>query len=340
MVAAQRVVVVGGSAGGLEALTTLVSRLPGDLPAAVLAVLHFPPDAGSRLAPILARSTDLAVSVPWDGEPLQAGRIYLPTPDQHLLAGRGRVELSRAPRENGHRPAVDALFRSAARAYGPAAVGVVLCGNLDDGSAGLLVLRRAGGIGVVMDPEGCDFADMPRNAIAVADPEHVVPVGAMGPLIAELVAEPPATGRTLSMLPSTAGDEESQVGTQGAAIAWGDDRPGRPSGFSCPECHGVLWEVDQPGLPGFACRIGHRMSAQSLFDLRGEEVEGALWAAVRSLEEQASLADRLSDRAGDLGHAITRDRYRRRGDDARLQAEVLRRAALRPDDTSRGEAEG
>jgi len=328
----QRVVVIGGSAGGLEALTRLVAQLPADLPAAVVAVLHFPATAVSRLAAILTRTAAMAVTVPWDGEPLAAGRIYVPPPDQHLLVGRGRLRVSRSPRENGHRPAIDPLFRSAARSHGGAVIGVVLGGTLDDGSAGLLAIRSAGGVGVVLDPDDCAFSDMPRNAITVAAPEHVVRLDRMGALLTELVAQP------LPVAPSVPGprrftvepDEEDELMADSKeASTWGDDRPGRPSGFSCPECHGVLWEVDQPGLPRFVCRIGHRISAESLLDQRGEEIEGALWAAVRALEEQASLAQRLCDRAADLGQGVSEERFRERAVDARHQADVLRTAALR-----------
>ena len=341
----QRLVVVGGSAGGLEALARLVAQLPDDLPAAVLAVLHFPSTGISRLGQILARNAHLPVSVPWDGQALEAGHIYVPPADHHLLAGRGRARLSRAPRENGHRPAIDPLFRSAARYYSGAAVGVVLCGNLDDGSAGLLAIRRAGGIGVVLDPEDCAFSDMPRNAITVAQPDHVVHLEDMGALLAELVAQPELPGRPVPVVPlldvkSLHPEEEDELMADTEETTWGDDRPGRPSGFSCPECHGVLWEVDQPGLPRFVCRIGHRISAETLLDQRGDEIEGALWAAVRALEEQASLAQRLCDRAGELGNSLTEERFRVRAVDARRQAEVLRAAALQGGEVDPAEAGG
>jgi two-component system, chemotaxis family, protein-glutamate methylesterase/glutaminase len=336
------VVVIGGSAGGLEALTGLVPRLPRDLPAAILAVLHFPATGVSRLAAILARSAGMAVTVPWDGEPLQEGHIYVPPGDHHMLVGRGRVRLNRAPRENGHRPAIDPLFRSAARFYGGDAVGVVLCGNLDDGSSGLLAIRRAGGVGVVLDPEDCAFADMPRNAIAVADPEHVVRLDEMGSLITELIARPVRAGRprVVTGRVEAQSAEEDELMADREETTWGDDRPGRPSGFSCPECHGVLWEVEQPGLPRFVCRIGHRISAETLLDERGEEIENALWAAVRALEEQSSLAQRLCDRAVEMGNSLSEDRFRERADNARRQAEVLRAAALRTADADPVEAGG
>lgn len=341
--APQRVVVVGGSAGGLEVLTHVVPQLPAGLPAAILVVLHFPPTGVSRLAPILARNTALAVTVPWDGEPLQQGHIYAPPPDSHLLVGRGRVRLSRAPRENGHRPAIDPLFRTAARYYRGAAIGVVLSGNLDDGSAGLLAIRRAGGIGVVLDPADCAFDDMARNAIDIAQPDHVVSLRDMAGLIRGLVEQPVLAGRPAPVAPRIAAEgavEEDELMADGDETTWGDDRPGKPSGFSCPECHGVLWEVEQPGMPRFTCRVGHRISAETLLEQRDEEIEGALWAAVRALEEQASLAERLCERADELDHALTTERFRQRAEDARHQAEVLRATALHTMDADPAEAGG
>jgi two-component system chemotaxis response regulator CheB len=334
---AQRLVVVGGSAGGLEALTRVVAQLPGDLPAAVLAVIHFPTTGISRLADILARRSALRVRLARQDEPIEAGHVYVPPPNRHLLAGRGVIRLSAAPRENGHRPAIDPLFRSAARHYGAAATGVILCGNLDDGSAGLVAIRRAGGVGVVVDPDSCAFADMPRNAIMVGEPDHVTALDAMGGLIDRLVRRPLAVPAGPGVVRAV--DEEERMADDEDTV-WGDDRPGRPSGYTCPECHGVLWEIDQPGMPRFACRIGHRLSAESLVESRDEEIEGALWAAVRSLEEQASLARRLCDRAAELGHGHTEERFRHRAEEAKRQAEVLRNVALRPLEPPASEAGG
>jgi two-component system, chemotaxis family, protein-glutamate methylesterase/glutaminase len=220
MAPARRVVVIGGSAGGLGALRRVVADLPPELPAAVLAVLHMPPTAGTRLAQILDRSGPLPTSTPMEGDELEEGHIYVPPTDCHLLVGRGQAHLGRGPRESGHRPALDTLFRSAARNYGPAATGVVLCGTLDDGSAGLLAIRRHGGAAVVVSPGDCDFRDMPANAVAAADPDHVVPLDALGRLLADVAQRPAPAPRWLSA-------------------------PGPPSGCSCPDRHGVLWEEDE-----------------------------------------------------------------------------------------------
>jgi two-component system chemotaxis response regulator CheB len=328
------VVVIGGSAGGLPALTRVVSRLPADLPAAVLAVLHQPATARSRLASILQRAGSLPASIPGDDDPLEESHIYVPAADRHLLVGRGRVRFGHGPRENGHRPALDPLFRSAARHYGAAAVGVVLCGNLDDGSAGLLSIRRHGGQAVVVAPQDCEFRDMPDNAVAAASPQHVVPIDSIAALLTELVHHPvdasPWMGRAAIEVQAGRSTEETDRMTHEEPELWGDDRPGRPSGYSCPDCHGVLWEVDDEPLPRFECRVGHRISAESLLEQRVDEVEGAIWAAVRALEEQASLTRRLWQRAEDRGDLLTAERFRNRAEAAREQAMLLREIALQP----------
>jgi two-component system chemotaxis response regulator CheB len=329
---ARRVIAIGGSAGGLGALTRILADLPADLPAAVLAVLHMPATSKSRLPVILQRRGRLPAVVPTVPEVLEEGTIYVALPDRHLMVGRGEVYLGHGPRENGHRPAIDTLFRTAARHYGPAAVGVVLCGTLDDGSAGLRAIRRRG-TAVVVDPADCDFHDMPESAIAAAEPQHVVSLSEMGPLLTELVQRPVPVPSWLGMAPAAPPDESA--GKEAAIMGrseelWGDDRPGRPSGYTCPDCHGVLWEIEEGPVPHFECRIGHRVSPETLLEQRVDEVEGAIWAAVRALEEQASLATRLWQRASDRGDMLTAERFQRRAEAARQQATVLRDVALRP----------
>jgi two-component system, chemotaxis family, protein-glutamate methylesterase/glutaminase len=169
-------------------LQTIASRLPQDFPAAIFVVSHVSPDARSRIPDILNRAGDLPAAHAADGEVIRAARIYVAPPDRHLLIRQGKVRVTRGPREGGHRPAIDPLFRSAAREYGSRVVGVILSGTLDDGAHGIRAIKEAGGIAVVQSD--AEFPDMPRNAIAMAKPDHVVPQDELGDLLVKLAHEP------------------------------------------------------------------------------------------------------------------------------------------------------
>ncbi len=274
------VIVVGASAGGIEALTALLSRLPEDLDAAVLVVVHMPAQGGPALRQILGRAARLPVGLAADNEPLRSGRVYVSVGDFHLLVGAGRVYVRQGPRENGYRPAIDPLFRSAAVYYGPRVIGVVLSGNLSDGTAGLLAIRRQGGLAVVQDPDDAVYDSMPNSAIEEAGADHVVPAEQMGELLARLVAEEievadPTADRVLT----------TEVRLMEAGDP-GEVHPGRPSPWPCPDCNGVLWEVEDGPVLRFRCRVGHAWSAESLLAQQADGVEGALWMALRALEDR------------------------------------------------------
>jgi len=273
------IVVVGASAGGVEALTSLVRALPGDLPASVFVVLHLPATGSSALPDILSRAGRLPASHAKDGEPIEQRRIYVAPPDYHLLLRAGHVRATRGPRENGHRPAVDPLFRSAAFEYANRVVGVVLSGALDDGTAGLLAVKSRGGVAIVQHPEDALYPGMPHNAIEHVEVDHVLPAADIGETLGRLAAEP-ATD------PAGAGSDDMQTkveleGFSMEAIEGG--HPGRPSGFSCPDCNGVLWEIRDGGLVRFRCRVGHAWSPESLLTQQSESLEAALWVALRTL---------------------------------------------------------
>ena len=184
--AGRDIIVVGASAGGVEALSRLVADLPEDLPAAVFIVLHISPHSGTALPCILDRRTKLPVGHPYNGERIELGRVYVAVPDHHLIVGPGVVRVANGPKENGHRPSVDTLFRSAAASYGPRVVGVVLSGTRDDGTAGLRVIRARGGVAIVQHPAEALFPGMPLSAVAGDHPDWVVPVGEIGSHLSEL----------------------------------------------------------------------------------------------------------------------------------------------------------
>jgi len=327
-VATRDVVVVGASAGGVEALKELVSGLPPDLPAAVLVVLHIPPSGGNALAAILDRAGPLEARQAEHGEPLVNGTVRVAPPDHHLLVVDGRLGLSLGPRENGHRPAVDVLFRSAARAVGARCIGVVLSGALDDGSAGLVAVRARGGVGVVQDPDEALQPGMPASAVASAAPEHVLPIGQIGGLLGRLVKEEvfdegasPASG-LMEVETAMAQFDMSQID--------GQEHPGHPAGFSCPDCSGALWRIEEGGMLRFRCRVGHAWSAESLLAQQSETLEGALWMALRSLEEKAALSRELGRRAEEDERGLSAARFTSLADESSRAAQLIREFLLSP----------
>jgi two-component system chemotaxis response regulator CheB len=320
------IIVVGASAGGVETLKHLIRELPADLPAAVFVVLHLPAHSPSALPAILRRRGHLPVDHARDGEPIYPGRVYVAPPDEHLLLGHDLVRLVHGPRENGHRPAVDALFRSAARAYGPRVIGVVLSGMLDDGTAGLLAIKQRGGTSVVQDPDEAIYDGMPRSAIENVPVDYVVPVAEMAGTLVQLAHEPVEEG---ALAVSDEMKQETEIAALDLAAVETDHHPGKVSVFTCPECHGTLWELTEGDLLRFRCRVGHAFSADSLLSEQSKALEEALWTAFRALEESASLADRVVHRLKKRGNAAGVQRFERQAQDARQRAALIRDVLLR-----------
>lgn len=185
-----RVVVIGASAGGVEALTRLVRELPSDFALPIVVVLHVPPTT-SMLPQILSRAGGLPTEHARDGAALTAGRIHIAPPDCHVLLTDGVVNVGRGPKENGHRPAIDPLFRTAAAQFGPGAIGIVLSGALDDGTAGLAQVKGRGGLTIVQDPEEALYPAMPTSARDAVDPDYVLPVAGIAELLKSIAGSPP-----------------------------------------------------------------------------------------------------------------------------------------------------
>ena len=312
---------VGGSAGALEPLKRIISTLPPDLAAAMCVATHISPTAPSSLATVLNRLGGPRVVTPQNGDPLLPGYVYVAVPDHHLDLSSGFIATTNAPKVNGMRPAVDVLFHSAADVYGPRTIGVVLSGGLDDGSAGLAAIREAGGIGIVQDPEDCVVAAMARNAIRRAAPEHVVSSGEIGPLIRSIVGEPISEARHHRVKGGAALTE--RVGA--------NDIDGEVTGLTCPDCHGSIWLRSGPSEVTFTCRVGHSYSPETFFEIQAGNVENALWAGVRSLEEQAALAIVMANRAGEMNDVEAHDRYLARSDLASSSSRILRKLLLERD---------
>ena len=331
------VVAVGASAGGVEALRSLVAGLPADYPGAALIVLHVPRDAPSALPAILSRSGPLPAATAVDGEELRYGRVYVAPNDHHLLVLEGRIRLTRGPAENGHRPAVDPLFRSVARAYGERAVGVVLSGSRDDGAVGLASIAARGGTTVVQDPDDALYPWMPRAAMTHVTPDHIVPAAKMGGLLA---------GITAMDLPDRPARDDDQLLDAEVAISelgptTAEQLDAAPAGFGCPSCGGSLFQLGERPVPRYRCRIGHAWSPESLLDEQAVALEGALWMALRALEEKSALSRRMADNSA-YGISASRARFGDMARDAEAAGATIRRLIDRlgaapvpePDDTA------
>jgi two-component system chemotaxis response regulator CheB len=302
------IIAIGGSAGSIEAVNTIVSGLPPGFPASIFIVLHVSPDSPSMLPALLSRRGPLPASSPADGEPIQPAHIYVARPDHHLTIEDGMVRVLRGPRENRHRPAIDPLFRTAAREYGPRAVGIVLSGLQDDGSAGLFAVRKRDGIAIVQDPREASFKDMPAHAIEYAKPDYILPSHQIASILVALAdgqQRELAMARKNSIPQKSNGRKPKHKKASSAAalgkpeaneyVAYPDQGEGAPSVFACPECHGVLWELKDQKMVRFRCRVGHSYGPESLTRELSIASEAALWAAVRALEEKSALQRRVAD---------------------------------------------
>ena len=312
---------IGASAGGVEALGALVAGLPRDLQAAVFVVLHIAPSGTSVLPAILQRRGTLPASHAQDEEEIKRGRIYVAPPDHHLLLQARRVRVVRGPHENGYRPAIDPLFRSAARNYGPRVTGVVLSGVLDDGTAGLAVIKQAGGRTLVQDPAEALYPMMPSSAIEFVSPDHVLEAAALAEAITELTNETVHATARNSDDPLL--DEAFLKIDRGSSER---PQPGDPSGFTCPACGGGLWEADEGGIARFRCRTGHGFSPETLLAEQSHVVEAGLWSALRALEERAAMSRRMAARFRSRGRRLTAERFERQGNAAVEQAVAVRNA--------------
>jgi two-component system chemotaxis response regulator CheB len=321
-------VVVGASAGGVEALTKLVRSLPRGYAGTLFVVLHIAPEGTSVLASILERAGPLQAKEADDGELPKPGHIYVAPPNHHLLVDdNGRIALSAGPKENGHRPAVDPLFRSAAAVYGPRTVGVILSGSRDDGVAGLHSIKEAGGFAVAQDPNEALAPSMPLSAI-----EHV-PVDAVRGIeeVAALLVELASTAPSAAAMGNGAGGsgdgaEAADARDPAAMRSTSPALPGNSSGLTCPECSGALWEVRNEDLIQYRCRVGHVYSLESMLAEQARSVEAALWAGVAALEERAQLMRRVADRAKTGRSKKSREKFGADADLAEQQAVLLRDA--------------
>ncbi len=291
------VIVVGASAGGVEALSRLVRGLPEDLPAPIAVVLHTTPTSPSLLPNILSREGALPASAAKDGEKLLPGHIYVSSPDHHLLVKADRtLRVVRGPQENRHRPAIDPLFRSAAQAFESRVIGVLLSGTLDDGTAGLYAIKESGGVTIVQDPEEAIAPGMPRNALKHVTIDYCLPTHEIASQLIRLTStsvalETPIAHNNPAMV------KEVNIAEFDMAAIHSEDKPGRPSVFTCPDCSGTLFEISDGDVLRYRCRVGHAYSSENALKAQGAALDRALWTALRMIEERIAFLRLMASKA-------------------------------------------
>jgi two-component system, chemotaxis family, protein-glutamate methylesterase/glutaminase len=319
------IIVIGGSAGATAPLKQILSRLPPDLPAAVLIVLHIPAQGIGILSTVASSAGPLPVRQAENGMKIEPGQVYLAAPDHHLLLSEDRVFLGRGPRENMVRPAIDALFRSAAINYGPRVIGVLLSGLLSDGSAGLNAIKRCGGISVVQDPSDAIADEMPRSALEATIIDLCVPGAGMGDVLSDLVREAP--GAALPIPPEIRLEVEIAAGERIGSdnlLSMAD-----PAALTCPACGGVLSEVRESRPMRFRCQVGHAFTGDVLAKEQEGRVDEALRVALRIIEERAELVQRMAADGRRSGRPAVAEMYQARAAEYRAYADMIRRVVLK-----------
>ncbi len=325
--AASNLVVVGASAGGVEALISFFSQLSANLQAAVLVVLHVPTTGTSILPSIINRKSSMPASHVVDGEEIKTGHIYIAPPNYHLIVEDEKLLLSHGPRVNGVRPSIDILFHSAAKSNGPNVIGVILSGTMMDGVMGLQDVKTAGGITIVQNPDEASFPGMPMNAIERVDVDYVLTIENMAEMIVRLVEERSAQRekKTMSMNIGKV-SEKLQLDRKHFEM---DDQTSPRTLLTCPECGGVLWELSEQGILRYQCQVGHIFSGESMIAEQDGAVEYALWAAVRVLEERAALSRRMASRSKERGSKRSAEIFNRTAGEAESKADTIRDLLLK-----------
>jgi two-component system chemotaxis response regulator CheB len=322
------IIVLGASAGGFTALQRLVAGLPPDLPASLFIVWHMAPDMTGLLPQMLNRANTLPAANALDGEPIERGRVYVAPPDHHLLLERGRVRVTRGPKEHRFRPAVDPLFRSAAVSYGRRVIGVVLTGALDDGAAGLWTIKQHGGTAIVQDPHDAEAPSMPQSALRAVAVDHVVALAALAPLLTRLSHETAPDTLEVAVEDDAKSPIEVRIAAAHNALDAGVLTLGTPTLLTCPDCHGTLLALREGSLMRFRCHTGHAFSAASLLAALSEGIEDQLWSAVRVIEESVLLLNHLGDHLADYNQSKQAAQYYQKANEARARGEQVRQAVL------------
>jgi len=294
----RNIIVIGASTGGFEALQSLVAGLSPSLPASIFVVWHMSPEVRGILPFVLNKCETLPAANAYDGERFQQGRIYVAPPDRHMIIEEAQLRISRGPKENRFRPAIDPLFRSAAFTYGKQVIGIILSGALDDGTAGLWMIKDFGGTAIVQHPRDAPVPSMPESALREVAIDYSIPVAEMPALLHQLCTTPVSdTQQHKLMSLQEKNNIEQEIRVAGGDQSAGEQirQFGEPTSYTCPECHGVLFALRDGKLTRYRCHTGHAFSSDSLLSAVTETVDDSLWNLIRGMEECILLLNSTGD---------------------------------------------
>ena len=329
-----RIIVIGASTGGLEAFKKIIKELPSDFSPPIFIVWHMSPDASSILPQVLNTVTTICSAHGYDNEEIKANRIYIASPDHHLLIQDGKMRVTRGPKENRFRPAIDPLFRSAAYAYGNRVVGVILSGALDDGTSGLSTVKYYGGVAIVQDPADAEVPSMPKNALREVSVDYCVPASQVGQLLVRLSKEPPPQNTNVIMGVQT----KKGLGVTAEDEVFKKDflRLGELTPFTCPQCHGALSMFQKGNIVRYKCHAGHVYSDDALMLTLTEKVEHGLYDALRGMDETIILLNHLGDHLAAANQPKSAAVYFKKAKELRERSQLVRKTAVEHEQLSRG----
>jgi two-component system, chemotaxis family, protein-glutamate methylesterase/glutaminase len=319
------IVVIGGSAGSIGPLKTILAELPADFAAAVIVVIHVPAHSTGVFVTVASAATGLPVKNASDGDAVLPGNIYLAPPDRHLLVIDGILRLGHGPRENLVRPAIDPLFRSVALQYGPRCIGIILSGMLNDGASGLATIKEAGGIALVQTPKDAEYTDMPLSALEATPVDLSASALEIAGAIKRFMAEKPHKARQLP--PSVRLEVDIAAGRRADTAK--TVQIADPVALTCPDCGGVLSEVRDSTPLRFRCQVGHAFTDKTLFTQQEDAVDEAMRVALRIIEERAVLVDRMAKDAINAHRSSMAEMHEQRAIEYRRHADLLRHVIIR-----------
>ncbi|MBA9079158.1 chemotaxis protein CheB [Rufibacter quisquiliarum] len=323
------IVVIGTSAGGMAVLTKLVSQLPADLPASIFIVQHLARESNVEiLVNRLQMNTQLVCEVAEHEKTFEPGHLYFCPQDHHLLLQRGRMLVTKGPRENLFRPAIDPLFRSAAAAYDSRVIGIILTGMLQDGTVGMQAVKRSGGLTMVQLPAEAEYPDMPQSVMNEMEVDYAVPVGEMGLLVQELVSVPASTDHQVPQDIQYEATIAERLMTQGNGHSEEMGVMGPQVPVTCPDCGGALWEVKNGTLSHLRCHVGHSFTPESYLQGNLEALEETMWVALRMLEERRTMLSSLADQDRKRGSKYWASTQEERAEELKVHIERIRQVLL------------